>query len=123
MADTASRLLLLLSLLQAQQRWSGSALAARLGVTTRTVRADVERLRSLGYDINATPGLTGGYQMRAGSSLPPLLLDDEEAIAVAVGLRTAAASSVAGIGEHAARAVAKLEQLLPSRLRHRLSTL
>ncbi|QGK70728.1 WYL domain-containing protein [Allosaccharopolyspora coralli] len=122
MGDTASRLLHLLSLLQARQHWSGAALACRLDVTTRTVRADVERLRSLGYDIDATPGSNGGYRLRAGTRMPPLLLDDDEAVAVAVGLRTAAASGVDGVGDHAMRAVAKLEQLLPSRLRHRLST-
>lgn len=122
MADTASRLLHLLSLLQAREHWSGAALAGRLDVTTRTVRADVERLRSLGYDIDATPGVTGGYRLRAGTRMPPLLLDDDEAVAVAVGLRTAAASGVDGIGDHTMRAAAKLEQLLPTRLRHRLST-
>lgn len=122
MADTAARLLRVLSLLQARQHWSGAALADRLEVTTRTVRADVQRLRSLGYDIGGTPGSAGGYQLRTGASMPPLLLDDDEAVAVAVGLRTAAVSGVAGIGEHAARAVAKLEQLLPARLRERLST-
>lgn len=122
MADTAARLLRLLSLLQARQHWSAAALAWRLEVSTRTVRADVQRLRSLGYDIAARPGVTGGYRLRAGTDMPPLLLDDDETVAVAVGLRTAAASGVAGIGEHANRAVAKLEQLLPARLRHRLST-
>ena len=123
MVDTAARLLRLLTLLQAHQHWSGAALADRLDVSTRTVRADVERLRSLGYDIHATPGVTGGYQLRARGTMPPLLLDDDEAVAVAVGLRTAVASGVAGIGEHATRAATKLEQLLPARLRHRLRTL
>lgn len=123
MADTAARLLRLLSLLQVQQRWSAAALAARLEVTTRTVRVDVQRLRSLGYDIDSAPGVAGGYRLRAGTTMPPLLLDDDEAVAVAVGLRTAAGSGVAGIGEHAARAAATLEGLLPARLRHRLRTL
>lgn len=122
MADTAARLLRVLSLLQALQHWSGAALADRLEVTIRTVRADVQRLRALGYDIAATPGLSGGYQLQAGASMPPLLLDDDETIAVAVGLRTAVISGVAGIGEQATRAVATLEQLLPARLRHRLRT-
>lgn len=123
MVDTAARLLRLLALLQAHRHWSGAALADRLGVSTRTVRADVERLRSLGYDIHATPGVTGGYQLCAGTAVPPLLLDDDEAVAIAVGLRTAVASGVAGIGEHATRAATKLEQLLPARVRHRLRTL
>lgn len=123
MVDTAARLLRLLSLLQAHQHWSAAALSARLEITTRTVRADVARLRSLGYDIDATPGVAGGYRLRAGTAMPPLLLDDDEAVAVAIGLRTAAAAGVTGIGEHAARAAAKLEQVLPGRLRHRLRTL
>jgi len=123
MLDTAARLLRLLSLLQAHQQWSGAALAERLEVSTRTVRADVERLRTLGYDIDATSGAGGGYRLRAGATVPPLLLDDSEAIAVAIALRTAATSGVAGIGDDALRAAAKLEQLLPARLRHRLSTL
>lgn len=122
MADTAARLLRLLSLLQARWHWSGVALADQLGVSTRTVRADMTRLRSLGYDIDAESGVAGGYRLRAGTTLPPLLLDDDEAVALAVALRTAANAGVAGIGEHAARAAAKLEQLLPARLRHRLGT-
>ncbi|MDN5933210.1 MAG: WYL domain-containing protein [Pseudonocardia sp.] len=123
MVDTAARLLRLLSLLQAHQHWSGTALATRLKVSTRTVRADVARLRSLGYEVDAVPGVAGGYRLRAGTTMPPLLLDDDEAVAVAVGLRTAAASGVAGVGEHATRAAAKLEGVLPARLRHRLRTL
>lgn len=121
MADTAVRLLRLLSLLQANQSWSGTALAERLQVSVRTVRVDIHRLREVGYDIDSTPGVAGGYRLRAGTSLPPLLLEDHEAVAVAVGLRVAATSGVAGVGEHAARAVAKLDRLLPSRLRHQLS--
>ncbi len=122
MVDAAARLLRLLSLLQVHQHWSGAALAARLEVTTRTVRVDVERLRSLGYQIHGTPGVGGGYRLRAGTALPPLLLEDDEAVAVAVGLQTVVASGVAGIGEAAARAAAKLEQMLPDPLRHRLRT-
>ena len=123
MLETSARLLRLLSLLQAHRHWTGPELADRLGVTARTVRRDVEKLRSLGYPVNATPGAAGGYQLGAGASLPPLLLDDDEAVAVAVGLRTAAGGTVAGIAETSVRALAKLEQVLPARLRHRVSTL
>jgi len=117
---TSARLLRLLSLLQARRDWPGPELADRLGVTTRTVRNDVERLRGLGYPVHATPGVAGGYRLGAGAALPPLLLDDDEAVAVAVGLRTAAGGSVTGIQETSLRALVKLEQLLPSRLRHRV---
>jgi predicted DNA-binding transcriptional regulator YafY len=120
--ETSARLLRLLSLLQTRREWTGAELAERLGVTDRTVRRDVERLRELGYPVRATQGVAG-YQLGAGASLPPLLLDDEEAVAVAVGLRTAAGGSVAGIEETSLRALAKLEQVLPSRLRHRVTTL
>jgi predicted DNA-binding transcriptional regulator YafY len=120
MLETSARLLRLLSLLQAQRDWTGRELAERLGVTTRTVRTDVERLRSLGYPVHATPGVSGGYRLGAGAALPPLLLDDDEAVAVAVGLRTAAGGSVTGIEETSVRALVKLEQVLPSRLRHRV---
>ena len=123
MLETSARLLRLLSLLQTRREWTGTELAGRLGVTPRTVRRDVGKLRGLGYPVNAAPGVAGGYQLGAGASLPPLLLDDEEAVAVAVGLRTAAAGTVAGIAETSVRALAKLEQVLPSRLRHRVSTL
>lgn len=119
--DTSARLLKLLSLLQSRRDWTGPTLAERLGVTTRTVRNDVERLRGLGYPVHATPGVSGGYRLGAGAALPPLLLDDEEAVAVAVGLRTA--NTVTGIEETAVRALAKLEQVLPSRLRHRVNAL
>ncbi|MDF5753253.1 WYL domain-containing protein [Spongiactinospora sp. TRM90649] len=122
MLETSARLLKLLSLLQTHRDWSGTELAHRLGVTTRTVRRDVERLRELGYPVLATQG-TAGYQLGAGAALPPLLLDDDEAVAVAVGLRTAAGGSVAGIEETSVRALTKLEQVLPARLRHRVSTL
>ncbi|CCH31918.1 YafY family protein [Actinosynnema sp. NPDC047251] len=121
MLETSARLLKLLSLLQAHRDWSGTDLAERLGVTARTVRRDVERLRELGYPVHALQGAPG-YRLGAGAALPPLLLDDDEAVAVAVGLRTATSSSVAGIEETALRALTKLEQVLPSRLRHRVNT-
>ncbi|MCM2390256.1 helix-turn-helix transcriptional regulator [Streptomyces albipurpureus] len=123
MLETSARLLRLLSLLQAHRDWSGADLADRLGVTARTVRRDVDRLRELGYPVNASPGTGGGYQLGAGAQLPPLLLDDEEAVAVAVGLRTAAGQGIEGIGETSVRALAKLEQVLPHRLRRRVSAL
>ncbi|MFJ8661792.1 helix-turn-helix transcriptional regulator [Streptomyces sp. NPDC093795] len=123
MLETSARLLRLLSLLQAHREWSGADLAERLGVTPRTVRRDVDRLRELGYPVNASPGTGGGYQLGAGAELPPLLLDDEEAVAVAVGLRAAAGQGVEGIGESSVRALAKLEQVLPGRLRRRVSAL
>ncbi len=123
MLETSARLLRLLSLLQAHRDWSGADLAERLGVTPRTVRRDVDKLRELGYPVNASPGTGGGYQLGAGAELPPLLLDDEEAVAVAVGLRTAAGHGVQGIGETSVRALAKLEQVLPNRLRRRVSAL
>jgi len=121
MLETSARLLRLLSLLQQQRSWSGPQLAGRLGVTVRTVRRDVDRLRELGYPVHATVGNVGGYRLGAGASMPPLLLDDEEAVAVAVALRTAANTSVTGIEEISVRALTKLEQILPSRLRHRVS--
>jgi predicted DNA-binding transcriptional regulator YafY len=108
MLETSARLLRLLCLLQSRRDWTGPALAERLGVTTRTVRNDVERLRKLGYPVDATPGVRGGYRLGVGAALPPLLLDDEEAVAVAVGLRTA--NTVTGIEETAVRALTKLEQ-------------
>ncbi|MFE7838995.1 helix-turn-helix transcriptional regulator [Streptomyces sp. NPDC057474] len=123
MLETSARLLRLLSLLQSHREWSGSELAGRLGVTARTVRRDVDRLRELGYPVNASPGTGGGYQLGAGAELPPLLLDDEEAVAVAVGLRSAAGQGIDGIGESSVRALAKLEQVLPSRLRRRVGAL
>ncbi|WP_371094700.1 helix-turn-helix transcriptional regulator [Streptomyces sanglieri] len=123
MLETSARLLRLLSLLQAHRDWSGADLADRLGVTPRTVRRDVDKLRELGYPVNASPGTGGGYQLGAGAQLPPLLLDDEEAVAVAVGLRTAAGNGVEGIGETSVRALTKLEQVLPDRLRRRVNAL
>src|SRR5918912_3223091 len=123
MLETSARLLKLLSLLQTPREWSGNELADRLDVSTRTVRKDVDRLRELGYPVHATRGAVGGYRLGAGANVPPLLLDDEEAVAVALGLRTAAAGSIAGIEESSLRALAKLEQVLPSRLRRRVNTL
>jgi predicted DNA-binding transcriptional regulator YafY len=120
--ETSARLLRLLSLLQARREWSGAELAERLEVSARTVRRDVDRLRSLGYPVDAAQG-TAGYRLGAGAALPPLLLDDDEAVAVAVGLRTAASGAVAGIEETSLRALAKIEQVLPSRLRHRVNAL
>jgi predicted DNA-binding transcriptional regulator YafY len=123
MLETSARLLRLLSLFQAQRYWSGALLAERLEVTPRTLRRDVDRLRSLGYPVNSTSGTAGGYQLGAGATLPPLLLDDDEAVAVAVGLRTAASGTVAGIEEASVRALAKLQQVLPERLRRRVTAL
>ena len=120
---TSSRLLTLLSLLQARRDWPGSELADRLEVSGRTIRRDIERLRDLGYPVESMTGPAGGYQLRAGTAMPPLLLDDEEAIAIAVGLRTAAGASVSGIEEAAIRALVKLEQVLPAHLRRRVSAL
>ena len=123
MLDTSVRLLRLLSLLQVRREWSGAELAGRLDVTTRTVRNDIERLRILGYQVNSTTGVAGGYRLGVGSSLPPLLLDDDEAVAVGLGLRAAASGTVTGIEETSLRALTKLEQTLPARLRHRLDAL
>ncbi|WP_116051825.1 helix-turn-helix transcriptional regulator [Amycolatopsis palatopharyngis] len=123
MLETSARLLRLLALLQMRREWTGSELADRLEVSGRTVRNDIERLRALGYPVNATRGSVGGYQLGAGAAMPPLLLDDEEAIAVAVGLRTAAGGTIAGVEETSLRALAKLEQVLPSRLRRRVNAL
>jgi predicted DNA-binding transcriptional regulator YafY len=120
---TSGRLLELLSLLQGRRDWPGSELADRLEVSGRTIRRDVERLRALGYPVESLTGPAGGYRLRAGSAMPPLLLDDEEAIAIAVGLRTAARASVAGIEETAVRALVKLEQVLPAHLRRRVGAL
>ena len=123
MLETSARLLRLLSLLQSRRDWTGPQLAARLGVTSRTVRNDIERLRSLGYPVDAAPGVSGGYRLGVGVAVPPLLFDDDEAVAVAIGLRTAAGATVAGIEDSSVRALAKLERLLPSRLRRRIRTL
>src|SRR5215211_6830356 len=123
MLETSARLLRLLSLLQARRDWPGTELAKRLAISPRTLRRDMDKLRSLGYPVDAVPGTTGGYRLGAGAALPPLLLDDEEAVAVAVGLRTAAGGTITGIEETSLRALAKLEQVLPSRLRHRITAL
>ena len=123
MTDTPGRLLTLLSLLQTPREWPGSELAERLQVSLRTIRRDVERLRDLGYPVQATMGAVGGYRLVAGKAMPPLLLDDEEAVAIAVGLRTAARHAVDGIDEASVRALAKIEQVLPSRLRYRVASL
>ncbi|WP_154792141.1 helix-turn-helix transcriptional regulator [Occultella kanbiaonis] len=122
MWETSGRLLKLLSLLQARRDWPGADLADRLDVSPRTVRRDVDRLRELGYPVQATKGPDGGYRLGAGTELPPLLLDDEQAVAVAVALQTAS-SGVAGIEEAALRALTTVRQVMPSRLRHRVDAL
>ncbi|WP_329197672.1 helix-turn-helix transcriptional regulator [Streptomyces sp. NBC_01435] len=123
MTDTPARLLSLLSLLQTPREWPGSELAERLDVSPRTIRRDIDRLRELGYPVEASRGSVGGYRLVAGTAMPPLLLDDEEAVAIAVGLRAGAGHAIEGVDEASVRALAKLEQVLPSRLRHRVSTL
>jgi predicted DNA-binding transcriptional regulator YafY len=120
---TSTRLLQLLAMLQARRDWPGKELASRLEVSTRTIRTDIERLRRLGYPVDATPGVGGGYRLGQGTTMPPLLLDDEEVVAVAVGLRTTTASGVTGIEGASLRALVKLEQLMPSRLRHRIDAI
>jgi predicted DNA-binding transcriptional regulator YafY len=121
MLETSARLLRLLSLMQSRRDWTGAELAGRLGVGLRTVRRDIDRLRDLGYPVDATPGATGGYRLGVGAALPPLLLDDEEAVAVAISLHMATTGSVAGLEETALRALTKLQQMLPSRLRYRIT--
>ncbi|WP_438293347.1 helix-turn-helix transcriptional regulator [Streptomyces sp. HUAS TT7] len=123
MTDTPARLLQLLSLLQTPREWPGGELADRLGVSRRTVRRDIDRLRELGYPVQAARGAEGGYRLVAGKAMPPLVLDDEEAVAIAVGLRAGAGHAVDGVDEASVRALAKLEQVLPSRLRHRVASL
>jgi predicted DNA-binding transcriptional regulator YafY len=123
MIQTSARLLQLLSLLQLRREWTGPALAERMQVTERTIRRDIDKLRNLGYPIHASPGTAGGYQLGAGAKLPPLLLDDNEALAVALGLNSMAAGAVAGLGEASVRALAKLEQVLPSRLQPKFAML
>jgi predicted DNA-binding transcriptional regulator YafY len=121
--DPTARVLQLLSLLQTHKFWPGGELADRLDVSDRTLRRDVDRLRALGYPVDSTPGTAGGYRLAAGAHMPPLLLEDEEAVAIAVGLRAAAGASVEGIEETALRALAKLEQVLPDRLRRRVNAI
>src|SRR5438067_2425153 len=123
MANTSSRMLRLLSLLQTHRYWPGAELAARLEISLRTLRRDVDRLRELGYPVDAQRGVDGGYQLAAGATLPPLLLDDEEAVALAIGLRTAAQGAVAGIEESSVRALAKVVQVMPPRLPRRVDAL
>jgi len=123
MLETSARLLALLSLLQEHREWTGRELAERLDVGPRTVRRDVDKLRSLGYPIDSARGVAGGYRLGSGVRMPPLLFDDAEAVAVAVGLRSAAATSIAGVGETSVQALIKLEQVLPDRLRRRVSAL
>lgn len=123
MLSSSSRLLRVLSLLQTRSHWAGHDLAERLEVHPRTLRRDIDRLRQLGYPIHASSGVAGGYAFRAGQSLPPLLLDDEEALAVAIALQIAAAGTVSGVEESSLRALVKLEQVMPARLRRRTDAL
>ena len=123
MLDTSARLLRLLSILQTRPVWTGPELAEWLDVTVRTLRRDIARLRDLGYPVRATPGVAGAYRLAAGSTLPPLLLDDDEAVAVVLSLRTATSHTVTGIAETSLRALAKLERVLPARLRQRTAAL
>lgn len=123
MADTSGRLLRLLSLLQTPREWPGPELARRLGVTPRTVRNDVDRLRRLGYPVRATRGAVGGYRLSSGTAMPPLLLDDDEAVAIAVALGTASGGAIDGLEETALRALTKLLQVLPKRLAGRVDAL
>ncbi len=121
--DTTSRMLRLLSLLQTHRHWTGPELAERLDVSARTLRRDIERLRTLGYEVTALRGVAGGYQLESGAALPPLLLDDSEAVAIAIGLRSATSGTLAGIEEISLQALAKLEQVLPARLRSQINAL
>jgi predicted DNA-binding transcriptional regulator YafY len=123
MLETSARLLRLLGLLQVRPEWPGTELAGRLGVTVRTLRRDVQRLRDLDYPVHSVPGVAGGYRLGPGRALPPLLLDDDEAIAVVVSLRSAASHTVAGLAEASVSALVKLEQVLPARLRERTSAI
>jgi predicted DNA-binding transcriptional regulator YafY len=123
MAATTTRALQLLSLLQARRTWSGQELIDRLEVSERTLRRDIERLRELGYPVRATTGPAGGYELEAGADIPPLLLDDDEAVAIAMGLLTAAGGTINGIEETSVRALTKLEKVLPPRIRKRVSML
>jgi biotin operon repressor len=123
MSETTARVLQLLNLLQTHRQWSGAELRGRLGVTERTLRRDIERLRELGYEVAATRGVAGGYRLEAGATLPPLLLTDDEAVTMAIGLRIAATQGLAD-GEHTTlAALAKFEQVLPAHLRRRVNAL
>jgi predicted DNA-binding transcriptional regulator YafY len=117
---TSARLLRVLTLLQSRRFWSGADLAERLEITERTVRRDIDRLRTLGYPVHATSGVAGGYSLGAGTTLPPLLLEDDEALAVAFGLRSTTAATVTGMAEASLRALTKLEQILPTRIKRRV---
>src|SRR5438105_9038923 len=119
MANTSGRMLRLLSLLQTHRYWPGAELAERLRVSSRTLRRDIDRLRELGYPVEAQRGAEGGYQLAAGAALPPLVVDDEEAVALAVGLQAAAQGTVEGIAESSVRALAKVVKVMPARLRRR----
>ena len=121
--DPTARALQLLALLQTHRSWTGSELADRLGVTTRTLRRDVDRIRSLGYRVDATAGVAGGYRLGPGSQMPPMLLDDDDAVAIAIGLRMAAGATIEGIDEGAVSTMAKLEQVVPDRVRRRIAAL
>jgi len=121
--NTSARMLRLLSLLQTHRYWPGAELSERLEVSARTLRRDIDRLRELGYHVDAVRGVAGGYQLRAGGSLPPLLLEDDEAVAIAVGLRTAAAGAVSGMEETSVQALTKVIALMPPRLRRRMDAL
>jgi predicted DNA-binding transcriptional regulator YafY len=123
MANTSSRTLRLLSLLQTHRYWPGLELAERLGTSVRTLRRDVDRLRELGYPVAAQRGVDGGYQLAAGAAMPPLLLDDEEAVALVIGLRAAAQGAIAGIEDASVRALAKVQQVMPPRLRRQVDAL
>ncbi len=123
MANTSTRMLRLLSLLQTHRYWPGAELAGRLQVSARTLRRDIDRLRELGYPVQAQRGVEGGYQLAAGAALPPLVVDDEEAVALAVGLQAAAQGAVEGIEESSVRALAKVAQVMPARLRSRVESL
>src|SRR6476660_5914738 len=123
MANTSSRTLRLLSLLQTHRYWPGAELADRLEVSVRTLRRDIDRLRELGYPVAAQRGVDGGYQLAAGAAMPPLLLDDEEAVALVIGLRAAAQGAIAGIEDASVRALAKVQQVMPPRLRRRVDAL
>jgi predicted DNA-binding transcriptional regulator YafY len=121
--STSARMLRLLSLLQTHRYWPGSELSDRLDVSPRTLRRDIDRLRELGYAVDAVRGVAGGYQLRAGGSLPPLLLEDEEAVAIAVGLQSAASGSIAGMEESSVQALTKVIGLMPPRLRRQMDAI